>query len=62
MLGSAYQKVNFLRDLKADTEGLDRFYFSNFDQHNFCEVNKKELINEIENEVILVDVNEKEVA
>ncbi len=50
MLGSAFQKVNFLRDLKADTEGLDRFYFSNFDHYNFSEVNKKELITEIENE------------
>ncbi len=50
MLGSAFQKVNFLRDLKADTEGLDRFYFSNFDHNNFSETNKKELITEIENE------------
>lgn len=50
MLGSAFQKVNFLRDLKADTEGLDRFYFSNFDQHNFTEANKIEIIAEIENE------------
>jgi len=50
MLGSAFQKVNFLRDLKADTEGLGRFYFSNFDQNNFSEANKKELILEIEKE------------
>lgn len=26
-LGSAFQKVNFLRDLKADFEGLNRTYF-----------------------------------
>lgn len=26
-LGSAFQKVNFLRDLKADKEGLGRIYF-----------------------------------
>lgn len=50
MLGSAFQKVNFLRDLKADTEGLNRFYFSNFDQDNFDEKTKSELINEIEKE------------
>jgi len=50
MLGSAFQKVNFLRDLKADTEGLDRYYFSNFDQNNFTETTKRELISEIENE------------
>lgn len=49
-LGSAFQKVNFLRDLKADTEGLDRFYFSNFDKNNFSEATKKELIAEIEHE------------
>ncbi len=28
-LGSAFQKVNFLRDLKDDFEGLDRNYFPN---------------------------------
>lgn len=50
MLGSAFQKVNFLRDLKADTEGLDRTYFSNFDKDNFDENAKKELILEIESE------------
>lgn len=50
MLGSAFQKVNFLRDLKADTEGLDRTYFSNFDKNHFDENAKKELISEIETE------------
>jgi phytoene/squalene synthetase len=50
MLGSALQKVNFLRDLKADTEGLNRFYFSNFEQQNFNEEIKAELIAEIEKE------------
>ncbi|OIP82221.1 MAG: phytoene synthase, partial [Porphyromonadaceae bacterium CG2_30_38_12] len=34
-LGSAFQKVNFLRDLKADTELLERKYFSSFDPSNF---------------------------
>ena len=28
-LGSAFQKVNFLRDLKADFEELNRTYFPN---------------------------------
>lgn len=50
MLGSAFQKVNFLRDLKADTEGLNRFYFSNFDSETFCESTKNDLINEIDAE------------
>ncbi len=33
-LGEAFQKVNFLRDIKADLEDRDRFYFPvvNFDQ------------------------------
>ena len=34
-LGSAFQKVNFLRDLKADVEGLDRMYFPGCDFSNF---------------------------
>ena len=50
MLGSAFQKVNFLRDLKADVEGLERNYFSNFDKNTFDEKAKTELIKEIEHE------------
>ena len=34
-LGAAFQKVNFLRDIKADFEGLDRMYFPNCDFSNF---------------------------
>lgn len=34
-LGAAFQKVNFLRDLKADFEGLKRVYFPNCDFKNF---------------------------
>jgi 15-cis-phytoene synthase len=47
-LGSAFQKVNFLRDLKADFEGLDRTYFPNTDLSQLNEVSKKEIIQEIE--------------
>lgn len=47
-LGSAFQKVNFLRDLKADFEGLDRTYFPNTDLNNLNEQSKKEIIQEIE--------------
>ena len=39
-LGAAFQKVNFLRDLKADFEGLDRVYFPGCDFRNFTEVEK----------------------
>ncbi len=47
-LGSAFQKVNFLRDLKADFEGLDRTYFPNTDLLNLTEDSKQQIIQEIE--------------
>ncbi|MEP3836367.1 MAG: phytoene/squalene synthase family protein [Algibacter sp.] len=47
-LGSAFQKVNFLRDLKADFEGLDRTYFPNTDLKNLDEKSKQYIINDIE--------------
>jgi 15-cis-phytoene synthase len=34
-LGAAFQKVNFLRDVKADFNGLDRVYFPGCDFSNF---------------------------
>lgn len=34
-LGSAFQKVNFLRDLRLDSEGLGRSYFPGVDFKNF---------------------------
>jgi len=39
-LGAAFQKVNFLRDLKADFEGLDRVYFPGCDFRNFTKEDK----------------------
>ena len=47
-LGSAFQKVNFLRDLKADYEDLNRTYFPNADLSNLNEHSKQLIINEIE--------------
>ena len=47
-LGSAFQKVNFLRDLKADFEGLNRTYFPNTDLNKLTETSKKEIIEDIE--------------
>ena len=47
-LGSAFQKVNFLRDLKDDSNILKRVYFPNVDMDDFSEESKKEIINEIE--------------
>ncbi len=39
-LGAAFQKVNFLRDLKADYEGLERVYFPGCDFRNFTSADK----------------------
>jgi len=47
-LGSAFQKVNFLRDLKADFEDLSRTYFPNTDLTKLDEASKNEIIREIE--------------
>lgn len=47
-LGSAFQKVNFLRDLKADSQSLNRTYFPNIDLAAFCDRQKKEIEAEIE--------------
>ncbi len=47
-LGSAFQKVNFLRDLKADKEILKRSYFPNTKFDNLSEVQKNKIISEIE--------------
>ncbi len=47
-LGSAFQKVNFLRDLKADHEDLSRTYFPNTDLTKLDEASKNQIIAEIE--------------
>ena len=47
-LGSAFQKVNFLRDLKADFEDLSRTYFPNTNLKHLDEISKKQIIDEIE--------------
>jgi phytoene/squalene synthetase len=47
-LGSAFQKVNFLRDLKDDNLLLNRNYFPGVDLNNFTEQSKIAIINEIE--------------
>jgi len=46
-LGSAFQKVNFLRDLKADYEHLNRTYFPNTNLMELDEASKKRIVNEI---------------
>ncbi len=49
-LGSAFQKVNFLRDLKADFEDLSRSYFPDTNLEALDEESKQKIIREIEND------------
>ncbi|MFL2619767.1 MAG: phytoene/squalene synthase family protein [Flavobacteriaceae bacterium] len=49
-LGSAFQKVNFLRDLKADKEDLNRTYFPNTKFEKLSESEKNEIIIDIEDD------------
>jgi phytoene/squalene synthetase len=49
-LGAAFQKVNFLRDLKADTQTLERMYFPGCDFLNFTEQEKQQIEADIHND------------
>jgi 15-cis-phytoene synthase len=46
-LGSAFQKINFLRDLNADFNGMGRSYFPGVDLTNFTEETKKQIEDDI---------------
>ena len=46
-LGSAFQKVNFLRDLKSDLQNLHRIYFPALQDKPLDDTIKKEIIKEI---------------
>ncbi|MEO6549357.1 MAG: phytoene/squalene synthase family protein [Ferruginibacter sp.] len=46
-LGAAFQKVNFLRDVKADYEQLSRTYFPEVDFSNFTPSMKKQIEEDI---------------
>lgn len=47
-LGAAFQKVNFLRDVQADYNQLDRTYFPGLDFSNFTERQKREIEEDIQ--------------
>jgi 15-cis-phytoene synthase len=47
-LGSAFQKINFLRDLKADYVGMGRTYFPDLKISSFDDASKKEIEASIE--------------
>ena len=46
-LGAAFQKVNFLRDLKADYNSLSRVYFPRCDFNNFTTEQKRQIEEDI---------------
>lgn len=52
-LGAAFQKVNFLRDVKADSEDLGRMYFPGVDLKNFTFEDKLKIEKEIEIDFML---------
>ena len=47
-LGSAFQKINFLRDLKADYKGLGRSYFPGIDMSKWDDRTKTAIESDIE--------------
>ena len=51
-LGSAFQKINFLRDANDDYKTLGRTYFPEVNMENFNKSDKVKIENEIENEFI----------
>jgi phytoene/squalene synthetase len=50
-LGSAFQKVNFLRDLKDDSELLNRSYFPQFTHGEYGNESKTAIIEEIQEDL-----------
>ncbi|TNF41226.1 MAG: phytoene/squalene synthase family protein [Bacteroidetes bacterium] len=47
LLGSAFQKVNFLRDMKSDYQDRGRIYFPGVDFNNFTSADKKQIEEDI---------------
>ena len=50
-LGAAFQKVNFLRDLSADVDGLGRSYFPGVQIDTFSESDKTRICDDIDNDL-----------
>ena len=59
-LGSAFQKVNFLRDLRDDVLSLGRTYFPVFNIESFDEETKYKLVREIEKRFLRSKDRDKE--
>lgn len=49
-LGAAFQKVNFLRDIRSDVEDRGRVYFPNLDLNHFDEMTKQAIIADVRND------------
>lgn len=49
-LGAAFQKINFLRDVKADYDKLGRSYFPDVDLKNFSDSDKRLIEKDIKND------------
>jgi phytoene/squalene synthetase len=47
-LGAAFQKINFLRDIQADYNNLNRTYFPDFDFYRFDQHTKQRIEDDIE--------------
>ena len=52
-LGAAFQKVNFLRDLAADADGLGRTYFPDLDVAHLDEAVKLRLVDDIDADLVI---------
>lgn len=50
-LGAAFQKINFLRDIKADYKELNRIYFPGCDFRNFTQKDKEAIESDIQNDL-----------
>jgi phytoene/squalene synthetase len=49
-LGAAFQKVNFLRDMRSDFNDLSRMYFRDCNFYNFTDTDKQKIEEDIEND------------
>lgn len=52
-LGAAYQKINFLRDIRSDYEDLGRLYFPGIKYDNFDEDDKQRIAKDIESDLLI---------
>ncbi len=50
-LGAAFQKINFLRDLSADHDGLGRTYFVGVQPAQLTETQKNQILDDIDNDI-----------